>query len=89
MCLQVIFRSYFFAGFFFFPLVFLGTILASNLILSIFYLNLCPSQNQHTRGYSVHLSVQCVYCCWGKVLSQIQTQSECAYEGAALTQRLN
>jgi hypothetical protein len=29
MCLQVIFRSYFFAGFFFFPMVFLGTILAS------------------------------------------------------------
>jgi len=28
-CLQVIFCSYFFAGFFFFPLVALGTILAS------------------------------------------------------------
>jgi len=30
-CLQVIFRSYFFADFFFFPFVFLGTIVASNL----------------------------------------------------------
>lgn len=46
VCLRAIFRSYFFAVFFFFPLVFLGTILASNLILSIFYLNLCLSQNQ-------------------------------------------
>jgi len=30
LCLQVIFRSYFFAGFFFFPLVLLGTDLASD-----------------------------------------------------------
>jgi hypothetical protein len=45
VCLQAIFQSYF-ADFFFFPLVFLGTILASNFILAIFYLNLCLSQNQ-------------------------------------------
>ena len=39
MVLQVIFRAYFFADFFF-PLVFLGTIVASNLNRVDFYLNL-------------------------------------------------
>ena len=36
MCLKVVFRSYFFAGAFFFALVFLGTILASNFVLADF-----------------------------------------------------
>lgn len=43
----MIFRSYFFAGFFF-PLVFLGTILASTYDPNDFDLSLCLSQN-HTR----------------------------------------
>jgi len=36
VCLQAIFRSYFFAGFLFFPLAFLGTILASNFYIGDF-----------------------------------------------------
>ncbi|MCJ7468874.1 hypothetical protein MUO74_00020, partial [Candidatus Bathyarchaeota archaeon] len=36
VCLKVIFRSYFFAGAFFFALVFLGTILASNFVFADF-----------------------------------------------------
>lgn len=42
--LQVISCSYFFAGFLLFPLAFLGTVLASNFVLSIFYLTVCLSQ---------------------------------------------
>jgi hypothetical protein len=39
--LLVIFRSYFFAGFFFFPLVALGTILASNYDCNRFLFKFC------------------------------------------------
>ena len=66
MCLQVIFRSYFLAGFFFFPLVFLGTIQASNSNIVDFLFKFVSVTKPYTARakltHSLHVRVCCVAC---------------------------